>query len=151
MAVIMCVECGARANDEWERCPECGADPKRGFTEEQRKAASQAALLDPVAYARRARESGHPFLEISLPVAAEHQDTLQRGRHTERALEAAAGRAEQLAAVEEEGWELIGSSYVLNDLTYEETPNFKGFEQGWLEGKLVGIYLFRAASPPAGS
>lgn len=38
MSVIICAECGSRCNDEWSVCPECGADPHRGFTEEEREA-----------------------------------------------------------------------------------------------------------------
>jgi hypothetical protein len=149
MGVITCAGCGAKANDEWERCPECGADPKLGFTEEQRTAAAveQASVLDPVSYARRAREAGLAFLEVALPLSADADRSRRFPFPSAGALDAQTWRAGMLSAIEAEGWELVGSSYLLDDLMYEQQVRLLNpYEHGWLEGKPVGVYLFRAAA-----
>jgi hypothetical protein len=145
MGVMACVECGGEVNEAVARCPECGADPRLGLTEEERAAAECRRPLDPVEQARGARARGQRFLEIALPFAEDEVTAMRAGRR-ERSAEAAAGsRAAQLSAVEAEGWQLIASDYVSGGMIYRRDP-VAFIEAGSVDPvSITGIYLFRAA------
>jgi predicted nucleic acid-binding Zn-ribbon protein len=145
MGVITCVECGTGVNDAVARCPQCGADPRTGFTAEERAETERRRPLEPVEQARQARDRGQRFLEIVLRFDDHEVIAMRTGRRDRSAESSAAGRAEQLSAIEAEGWELVASDYVASDLRYEREP-LAVVEGGPVEATaLVGIYLFRAA------
>jgi hypothetical protein len=150
MGVIACVGCGAPVNGDAARCPECGADPRTGAVDEKHVAPAPRPPLDPVIHARAASIAGLAFLEVALPMT--EAETLALGGEPagEDALAVAAARSEKLASIEAEGWTLVGGSYALRDQKFEQTPMFfDPWEHGRLEGgRLMGVYLFRAAAPP---
>jgi hypothetical protein len=144
MGVIACVECGGEVNEAAARCPACGADPRTGYTEEERAAAESCRPLDPVEQARSARERGQRFLEIALPFVEDEVTAMRAGRRDRSAKAAAGSRAAQLSAVEAEGWQLIASDYITGGMIYRRDP-VAFIEAGSVEPVTVtGIYLFRA-------
>jgi len=144
MGVITRVECGSEVNDGVARCPECGADPRRGSTDEERAAAARRGPVEPVEQARLARERGQQFLEIALPFADDELLAMRTGRRHEAAEASAGSRAEQLSAIEAEGWQLVASDYVTGGMSYQRDP-LSFVEAGGLDTtSVVGIYLFRA-------
>lgn len=148
MGVITCVECGAGVNDAIARCPECGADPRTGFSDEDHAQAEQRRPLEPVEQARQARDRGQRCLEVALPFADDEVQALRTGRRDRSAESSSACRAEQLCAIEAEGWELVASDYVASGLRHRREP-LALVEGGPVEATaLVGIYLFRAANEP---
>jgi hypothetical protein len=147
MGVSRCVECGKAVNTDWKVCPECGADPVAGFTPEQRVAAEAAAQPpDPVAWAREARAARQSFFEVALPLTPAENAAVRSGRRDETASAAGAARAAQLAAIEAEGWRLIGCGYVTRKMDFEQKPVLDPYEHGWIEGEYAGLYLFRAVA-----
>lgn len=144
MGVITCAECGAGVNDAVARCPECGADPRTGFSDEERAAAEERRPLDAVEQARLARDRGQRFLELALRFADDEVKAMRSGQRDRSAASSAASRAESLSAVEAEGWELVAADYVTSGLRYEREP-LALLEGGPVEATaLVGVYLFRA-------
>jgi hypothetical protein len=144
MAVIACVECGAEVNEAVARCPECGADPRTGVSVEERAEAERRRPLDPVELARLARERGQRFLEVALPFAGDEVVAMRTGRRQLSAEGNAVSRAVQLSAIEDEGWELVGSGYLAGGLGYERDA-LALIDGGAIDPvSVTGIYLFRA-------
>jgi hypothetical protein len=145
MGVVTCVECGSQVNEDARRCPECGADPRSGLTEEARAARSREAVLDPLARARLARERGQRFLEVAAAFDAAELRALRQGGGGAQVEVAAAARADLLAAIEAEGWRLVSSSYVAAGMRYDRDA-LAFLDSGPVEATVVtGLYLFRAA------
>jgi hypothetical protein len=146
VGVMSCVECGERVNTEWTVCPNCGADPVSGLSAEQRQAARDAAeeltqREDPLERARAAKRSGLEFLEIALPWGGPRVGVISWRRES---LESADARASLLAAIEAEGWTLVSSAYAFEDSRFEQELGLMTPLHGVVEGRLVGVYLFRA-------
>ena len=150
VGVIVCVECGIEVNDAVARCPGCGADPRTGFTDEERAGAAESRTVDPVEQARRARERGQRLLEIALRFDDGEVAAMRTGRRRRAAESATESRAAQLGAIEAEGWRLVSASYATGAMEYRRDP------MAFLDGgpidvtSLVGIYLFRAVDEVAG-
>lgn len=89
MGVIICVECGVEVNDAVARCPACGADPRTGFTDQERVEAAESRPVDPVEQARRARGRGQRFLEVAVRFDDDEVAAMRTGRRR-RATESAA-------------------------------------------------------------
>jgi hypothetical protein len=149
MGVVTCVECGGQVNEAAGRCPQCGADPRVGLTDDERDARSREAVLDPLTRARLARERGRRFLEIAVPLDQAELRALPHARGGSEVESATAARADVLAAVEDEGWRLVGASYVATGMRYDRDA-LAFLDSGPVQATSVaGIYLFQAAGAVA--
>jgi hypothetical protein len=121
---------------------------------QQQKAAAQLARASaqaeaafkasPVGQAQAARQAGRRFFQISLPIEETMRVPMLDTHSTARA-----DATGLLEGIEAEGWTLIDTGYVFQETgSVSRDKLMSSGQTAQVAGRIVAIYLFRAAGGP---
>lgn len=114
--------------------------------DEQARKAEAAFRASPQGRARTAKELGHRFFQISLPLSTTERTfaALVSGDKTMKMREI--DPSDVLAVVESEGWRLDNTGYVFRETgSVSRDKLLSSGQTAAVSGEVIGIYLFRSA------
>lgn len=123
-----------------------GKTPEQKALEEQQRAAD-AYWTSPVGQAQRARDEGARFFQIELPhsTVSGYANLMWSAAGTSQTVIQHGGAPDVLGQIEEVGWRLENVSHVFMETGQSSRDKFLASgQQTVVQGKVVGIYLFRA-------